>query len=280
MEQRFWRTSGLNRFREASYADGSPKKLTALQLAAIDRAIYELESEPLATAIYDATELLVEAGFANARQLLDLQAGFDVVPTWALDALRGHTKQFAFLAVEREKLALARVLEQALVDGDGVREVAASIRETFAEGFHVDPDGEVLKTTGRGRVINAKAWSKMVARTELSRAENAGAMTLYRAAGVEKVRWSAANSETTCEPCSDADDEVVNLGETFPSVDVDQPPAHSNCMCGVVSADDFEGRDDESQANRDRASRGGYTADEYEAQFGHKHPIDVGDDDA
>ncbi len=271
MERKFWRTSGLGRFRE----EANPRELTPLLLARIEHAIYELDAEPYAEAIYDATEILVEAGWTNARELLDLKAGFDVVPEHALAALRGDAKRFSFLVIQREKDALAAVLDQALRDGDGAREVAASIRDAFAEGFHVDPGGDVLRTTGKGRVIGADVWSKMVARTELSRASNTGAMLLYQDAGVEKVRWSASNGTNTCAECEDADDEVVALGENFPFVDVDQPPAHPGCICGLVSADDFTGRSTADQELRDRASRGGYSADEYEARFGQKHPIDA-----
>lgn len=272
MERRFWRTSKLNRFREDAHG------LTPLQLAAIDQAIYELDSEPYATAIYDAVEILVEAGFKNAKQLLDLTTGFDVVPTYALAQIRGKIKQFAFLTVQREKDALSGVLDQALAIGSGPREVASAIEAAFAEGFHVDPDGEKLRTTGKGRVITADVWAKMVARTELSRASNAGAMQLYTEAGIEKVRWSATMGANCCDECQDADDEVVLIGQDFPYVDTDQPPAHPNCVCSVISADQFEGRTSDEQGLRDRASRGGYSADEYEARFGQRHPVDAGDE--
>jgi hypothetical protein len=276
MERAFWRTSRLGRYRED---ESGPKKLTALQLAAIDRAIQELDSEPFSEAIYDATEVLVEAGWTNARQLLDLTTGFDVVPARMLAQLRGQAMRLAFLAIERERHALAVTLERSVAEGLGASETAAAIRETFAEGYHVGLRDGTQAGLPLFRRIPTKTWSEMVARTELSRAANAGTMGLYRDAGVKKVRWSATNGSACCDECSDADDEVVEIGDAFPYVDVDAPPAHPRCCCGLVSADDFEGRDEASQANRDRASRGGYTADEYEQKFGHKHPIDVAADD-
>ncbi|MGD0053303.1 MAG: phage minor head protein [Vulcanimicrobiaceae bacterium] len=250
-----------------------------MQIAAVQQAIVELETEPYSEAIYDAAELLVEAGWKNARQLLDLTVGFDQVPAYALAALEGDAKRLAFLAVQRERHALLEQLQLAIANGDGVRELAAAIETTFAEGYHTP----LIRDTGGAqqpltfRRIPTQTWSTMVARTELSRAENAGAVALYRDAGVEKVRWSCANSETSCEECMDADDEVVDLGDAFPFVDVDAPPSHPNCVCAIVSADDFTGRDQDSQDNRDRASRGGYSAEEYEATFGHPHPIDAED---
>jgi len=228
MERRFWRTSGLGRYREDD-ADDVVANLTPLQLSRLEHAIYELDATPYSDAIYDAAEVLVEAGWDNARQLLDLSTGFDVVPERAPAALRGEVKRFAFLVVQREKDALSGVLDAGLRNGDSAAQVARSIQAAFADGFHVDPDGELLRTTGKGRVIAADVWSKMVARTELSRASNRGAMELYTAAGIEKVRWSAANGGNCCEECSDDDDEVVAIGDSFPYVDVDSPPAHPNC---------------------------------------------------
>jgi hypothetical protein len=49
------------------------------------------------------------------------------------------------------------------------------------------------------------------------------------------VRWQAAEP---CDECAEADDVVMPLGEDFPGVDVDQPPAHPNCRCVLVPADE------------------------------------------
>ncbi len=230
-----------------------------------------LESEPYREALYNAGGLLVEAGFSDAKELLHVESEFDVVPAWTLAKLRGYSKQLAFLVVDREKEALTLDLEAAIAKGESTRELTARIATTFADGYHVLKDGVVTRRT------NVADWSRMVARTEMTRAQTLGATSLYQAAGIQKVQWSASLSVTTCEECSEADGEVVNLGDDFPDVDVDQPPAHPNCACAVVPADEELGSFEPSDEERKTAARGGYSADEFTQHFGFPHPADAED---
>lgn len=192
-----------------------------------------MSAEDYSRAIFEAGEVLVAAGWMSAKQLLDLETEFDVVPASAIASLKGIVKQFTFMAVGREREVLRALLEQGLDAGDSSAQVAKTISSAFADGYHViDDAGAVTRT------IPTEAWSAMVARTELSRASNIGTMALYRAAKVEKVRWIATGGANMCDLCDGADDEVVDLGDDFPVVDVDSPPAHPNCVCTTVPADD------------------------------------------
>lgn len=192
-----------------------------------------MSADDYSRAIYEAGEVLVAAGWMSAKQLLDLEAEFDVVPASAIASLKGLVKQFTFMAVGREREVLRAVLEQSLDAGDSSADVARTIKAAFADGYHaLDDAGNVVRT------IPTLSWSTMVARTELSRASNIGTTALYRAAQIEKVRWIATGGQNMCDLCGGADGEVVNIGDDFPSVDVDQPPAHPNCVCTTVPADD------------------------------------------
>jgi HK97 family phage portal protein len=71
-----------------------------------------------------------------------------------------------------------------------------------------------------------------IARTELIDAYSQAATEDYKASGiVEQVKWLVAPD---CDDeCLDNADEVISLGDAFPSGD-DDPPVHPNCRCCVV----------------------------------------------
>jgi hypothetical protein len=267
LEWKFWSTSGLNRFREDD-AD-VPSALTVAEVAAVNDAIQALETEPYVEAIYNAQTILVDAGWTNAKQLLDLGTGFDVPPAWTLAKLKGFAKQLAFLAVQRERQTLTQALEIAVHNGDGARELAAAIEQAFRDGYHVFDDAGVLT-----RRMPTKAWSMMVARTEMARAQSLGTTALYVAAGIAKVEWNATRGIACCDECVEADGIVLPIGQDFPGVDTDQPPAHPNCVCNLIAADPDVTAPSGTDEQKDRAARGGYSADEYATVFGHVHPID------
>ena len=137
------------------------------------------------------------------------------------------------------------------------RRAASAIRNAFDAGFEVtNEDGDV------SRVMRSDAWFDMVARTELQRATNLGQYSLYEEAGVREVTWQAA---APCDECAEADGVTMPIGEDFPGVDVDIPPAHPRCVCVLIPSDadlgDFNGTDEEIATAR----RGGYASDD-EAQ--------------
>ena len=226
MEKAFWKQSGLGKLREADTSGDDA--LSAADIMRIKSAIALLgldedeDLKPYVEAIYSASEALVEAGYAGAKELLHIESGFDVVPAWAFTQVETYTAHLNSLVLAREKQTLLNELELAIANGDGARELAASIQELFAEGYHVlDQEGNVT------RRLATPAWSTMVALTELSRASNLGAMAMYQAAGIQRIQWTAADGPTTCDECHNADGEVVKTGDTFPFVDVAFPPSSS-----------------------------------------------------
>ena len=181
--------------------------------------------------------LLVEAGYFSAGELLQasgkIEQSFDVVPSTTLDAIRKKAEQFAFLVNSREQQSLFDVIDTAIADGQTPKELAGVVAQTFADGYHITSPG-----TGVVKKIATDAWSQMVARTELSRAQTAGQVALYTQAGIEKVRWVTNHGSTVCDDCDAADGQVVALGDPFDGVDTDEPPAHPNCCCALMAADD------------------------------------------
>jgi SPP1 gp7 family putative phage head morphogenesis protein len=78
--------------------------------------------------------------------------------------------------------------------------------------------------------------AQMIARTEVSMAQNNGNMEMWRASGVVRsVEWYISNAEGVCEECDENDREVRVIGELFPTGDA-FPPVHPNCRCILATA--------------------------------------------
>jgi SPP1 gp7 family putative phage head morphogenesis protein len=268
-EADFWRRVDEHGIKADAAIKAASDAITQAQVAALARAIADAEGESYADALYDAQEILVEVGWANGKALLDLETGYDVAPPQVLRRLRDAAAELDSQINLREKGVLKDVLERAFAEGLSVVQTRDLLKETFAEGFHsVDKDGNVVRRTP------TDTWATTVARTELADAANQGTMELYAEAGVQRVEWIASDSVNVCPECEAADGEVVDLGEDFPEVDVDAPPAHANCVCTTAPADEDLGSFRGTEEQQDRAARGGYSADEFEAKFGFTHPID------
>jgi len=232
----FWSRSGLEQARKATaepfYEDENQLPITPDEAAELKKIIQDLEPDGYAAALYDEMAIMVSAGWISGAELLNIVAEFDTVPQFALDAIRQNAEQFAFVVNQREQQAVFDVIDTALVEGQTPKELAGIVADTFADGYHIaTPEGVV-------RRVPTDSWSKMVARTELSRAQTLGAMSLYQAAGIETVMWVTNSGQTVCDECSDADGEVRKLGDPFDGVDTDTPPAHPNCCCSLVPADE------------------------------------------
>ena len=201
--------------------------------------VAELSADGWSQALYDEMSLLVEAGFVSAGELLkvagkiEASVEYDAVPSVTLDAVRDKATSFAFMVNQREQQAMFDVIDAAIAEGQTPKELAGVVADTFAEGYHITSPG-----TGVVKKIPTSDWSQMVARTELSRAQTAGQVALYKLAGIEKVRWVSNHGDTVCDECDEADGQVVTMGDPFDGVDTDEPPAHPNCCCALMAADE------------------------------------------
>jgi len=85
-------------------------------------------------------------------------------------------------------------------------------------------------------LLMSRPDADMMARTEITRAMQAAATEVYRAAGVNKVRW-ITRSGNPCPIC--LANEAAGpkyLGEPFPSGKT-APPEHPNCECALIPAE-------------------------------------------
>jgi SPP1 gp7 family putative phage head morphogenesis protein len=99
-----------------------------------------------------------------------------------------------------------------------------------------------LSPTSAAKLINNAvgnpARALTIAITETSRVLNTAAITRYKDAGVESMKWmtvlAVAGGSVACEICAPNNGVVVKVGvETFPSGNY-QPPAHPHCRCALL----------------------------------------------
>ncbi|MDB5069610.1 MAG: phage putative head morphosis protein family [Candidatus Eremiobacteraeota bacterium] len=190
-----------------------------------------------ADALYDDMTALVEVAYKDAARLLDVTSSFDVPPKWALEHVREAADHVASLIDERDRAALTTVLEDALTEGLSAADTAQRLHDAF----------DVIATPER--TTRSDAWFDTVARTELQQAANDGQRALYEAAGIQTVRWQAAEP---CDECAAYDDEVYALDD----VPEGGPPIHPNCRCVLVPMDEDLGDHRGSAEDRAAARRG------------------------
>jgi len=98
-----------------------------------------------------------------------------------------------------------------------------------------------LSPTSAAKLINNAvgnpARALTIAITETSRVLNVAAVTRYKDAGVESMKWmtvlAVAGGSVACEICAPNNGVVIKLGESFPSGNM-QPPAHPHCRCALL----------------------------------------------
>lgn len=217
--------------REASGdAESEAQRVRAyhkMQAAVMDEAA-GIPIDLLATTLGPYLEEALDAGRTSARGELGL--GFEVKNHQAMDALYQQELKFSKTFVTRETAALKDILFRALDEGLPAREAAKQIRDEFTDGIHyVADDGSIE------RVLPDETWALMVARTEISRANNTGVYGTYIEQGVSYVRWMTAEDERACPECLDLDGEVAKVGEPFSDGSIMPPDPHQGCRCATVA---------------------------------------------
>ena len=164
-------------------------------------------------------------------------------------ANRLHTFAVDYAADRAAELVGKRVSERGelVANPDARWAISDTTRETVnglvrdAVALHWDTDQLADKLTDSGIFSDARA--EMIARTEISRAQNSATLELAKLARERSGRnfqkiWTVDGDP--CPLCEEAAAEgVVDLDDDFGDAG-DTPPLHPNCMCelDIVIADD------------------------------------------
>lgn len=171
---------------------------------------------------------------AIARSSMDsvsMSLGVGLIPAdEEIEFIRNYSIHFAREISKTTEDALRAILLESRQAGKPVEWVVGSIKEKFLD------------------------WSEdramLIARTEIIRTSNAGAVMSFQKAGVKKYEWLTTDSP--CPYCAPLNGKTVEMGANFfnrddvyqPSEDVNPiklsysdvayPPLHPNCRCTVV----------------------------------------------
>jgi len=156
----------------------------------------------------EAFRPLIEDVFVHAAEEAFKQEEFPLDP-WALE----------WLAVNSLELAKQ-------VNGTTLERIRAALIEGFDEGE------DIAKLTRRVTEVYGNEFRRRaatLARTEVIKASNEGALWRYEREGVEKAEFYAALDERTCEDCMGYHGNIYPIGEAHGLI-----PVHPNCRCTYI----------------------------------------------
>lgn len=164
----------------------------------------------------------------EANALLDYGKGY-MISKDLEKTIKSNVKLFtqSMLSTDRDKLTA--ILDEGIKQGHSIGQISASIREEF-EAFR-------------------KSQTDRIARSEILRASNAGAVDAWTQSGVVSGKQWLTDSNP-CEFCAPLEGKIIDLDTSFfdkgdrlqndgksLSLDydsVEEPPLHPNCECTVI----------------------------------------------
>lgn len=117
---------------------------------------------------------------------------------------------------------LKDVLNNGFTKGQSIRDIALNIDNKVNPGdlYEITTENELGNLIRKG-----DSRSIMIARTEITRVSNEGAVQQYRDNGVEQIRWVASAGNRTCDICNELNGQIFEINN-HPEF-----PAHINCRC-------------------------------------------------
>jgi len=227
--------------------DEYAKALTQLTEAAMKRALQILESEPVNERMIEKLQSIIDQQMGgSAKPIIDritilaYQRGTD----YADRKLKAEGIQFSITRaapaihfaevtvpftpqniaiLDPETLQTLRALSLDLVKklSDEIKgKLAAEIRQGILRSEHP----RVIAKRFEDIAKMSKYRAEMIARTETIRAFNTAAEQRYKAAGVKRWKWLAADDERMCSQCAARDRKIYEMGDEI-------PPLHPHCRC-------------------------------------------------
>jgi len=137
----------------------------------------------------------LKTGGRLAYDELGIAAGFDETDPRAIEWIEANAKNAAFSITDTQYEALKKTLMEGLADGESI----ATLRKRIETTMDI-----------------ARARAEMIARTEVLKASNRGALIAYKQSGlVEGKQWLATADRRTCAACSEMDGKTMPLDEPF-----------------------------------------------------------------
>ena len=125
---------------------------------------------------------------------------------------------------------LKEVLKNGFINNKTMKEISNDIyNKVKPKDLYRMKNGEIIKSDGIYVLAIGKGnRSIVIARSEVSRVANAGAIAHFKEGGVKKIRWVSSFGPRTCPECASLNGQIFNIGEEPPL------PLHPMCRCTVV----------------------------------------------
>ena len=159
----------------------------------------------------------VKAGEANA--LVDIV--FTTIDKDALDFFIKYRMQLMGSLSEQLQYEIKTRIAAGIVSGKSTPEMVREIGKVI--------DDKNFKKAGKTVFKSTQQRLRLICRTEINRAHNAGRVAFYKEAGVKKVQWWAAHDRRTCPGCASKHRQVYRTDKVEP------PPSHPLCRCVLIA---------------------------------------------
>ncbi len=126
---------------------------------------------------------------------------------------------------------LKRVLNKGFVEGRSIREIAKNIDNKVKPNdlYEITTDNKI------GNLVRSKDVRSLgIARTEITRCANEGAIKQFEEAGITKIRWVSSAGDRTCQDC-----EALN-GQIFETFNHPELPLHPYCRCTTTAVTELK----------------------------------------
>jgi len=132
---------------------------------------------------------------------------------------------------KKQLTALKEVLDDGFSKGSNIREISKDIDKKVKpkDLLKMSAGNIVLGAGGIAVVLRGKENRGIsIARSEITRVANKGAIEHYKKGGVNHFRWVASWGPRTCPDCEGLD------GQIFTDIDLPPLPFHSMCRCTTI----------------------------------------------
>jgi hypothetical protein len=193
--------------------------------------------------ITDALEPIIKDIIVQLTSEYKVTPKFDVVNAQAVEYLQEHADNlFSQISDDQAQAIFDKIsFEMSSESGYTLKNIVTSIRDNYLS------DSMYFSTANGIREMQTSDWAYTVARTETARAASFSQRSTLESIGMKTWQWNVQSSG--CDVCDSNADEIVVIGDAFPSGDT-EPPAHPNCRCIVTAViDELTTLDDSAAIN-------------------------------
>ena len=160
------------------------------------------------------------AGVTKQVAELGVTPNWELVNKAATKYLRDNAENYFSDLADSEARGIKSAIADAMENSDGytIKSIVSNILKQ-----------PTVYTASRN--LDVTDWASMVARTETARAASYAQRETLLDVGMKTWQWAVQASG--CVDCSENDNEIVPIGDAFPSGD-SEPPAHPRCRCVVI----------------------------------------------